>query len=291
MAASGPGVRLAFPHPQRLFGLAAATPDRGQGRLNQTAYFSGTSAATALATRAAHLIFDSLMDRAGGSLLADIPPNFYAVVVKALLVHTAGWESGELLKQICGPVDSRRFAERSENATRFLGFGVPDVRKVFDCAENQATLVGYGTLQPEQAHNYKVPVPPSLTGVTDSRELVITLSWFTPVKAGHQSYRCVKLEAEPGNAKEALGVTRYREQPGDASAKKGAIFHERLSGERAVPYIEDGWLSFRVWCMDDAGNGGEAVRYAIAVTLKTAASLRVYDEVRERLIIRPRPQP
>jgi len=290
MASSGAGVRLAFPPPQRLFGIAAATPDRALGRLNQTAYFSGTSAATALATRAAHLIFDSLMDRGGGSLLADIPSAFYAVVVKTLLVHSAGWGSGELLKEICGPAESRRHAERSENATRFLGFGVPDVRRVFDCAENQATLVGYGTLHPEEAHNYKVPVPRSLTGVTESRELVITLGWFTPVKAGHQSYRCVKLEAEPGNAKAALGVSRYREQPGDSSVKKGSIFHERLSGERAVPYIEDGWLSFRVWCMDDAGNDGEPVRYGIAVTLKTAASLRIYDEVRERLTVRPRPQ-
>ncbi|HXH23982.1 MAG TPA: S8 family serine peptidase [Vicinamibacterales bacterium] len=90
MAVGGAGVRLMFGRPQRMYGLGAAAPDSGPGsRLNQTVYVDGTSAATALATRAAHLIFDSLMDREGGSLLADIPPEYYGVVVKTLLVHSA----------------------------------------------------------------------------------------------------------------------------------------------------------------------------------------------------------
>jgi hypothetical protein len=38
-----------------------------------------------------------------GSMLADMDPQFYAVVVKALLVYTARWNSHEVLKEICGP--------------------------------------------------------------------------------------------------------------------------------------------------------------------------------------------
>ena len=291
IAAGGAGVRVMFGRPQRMYGLAAAAPDSaGRGRLNQTVYVDGTSAATALATRASHRIFDSLMDRDGGSLLADVPAQYYGVVVKTLLVHSARWnEKGDLLKDICGPSEPRRSAERSENATRFLGFGIPDVARVVDCSENQATLVGFGTLQPDHAHNYRIPLPEALQGVTDLRSLAITLAWFTPVKPGHQSYRAVKLEAAPATPKEALGVERYKDQPVDQAVKKGTVFHERFAGKRAVPFIDDGHLNVRVWCKDDAGNDGNAVRYAIAITIESGTALRIYEQVRERLRVRPRP--
>ena len=51
----------------------------------------GTSSATALGTRAAHRIFDALMDTDVPSQLRQMDPKFYAVVVKALLVHRARW--------------------------------------------------------------------------------------------------------------------------------------------------------------------------------------------------------
>ncbi len=230
------------------------------------------------------------MDRDGGSLLADVPPAYYAAVVKTLLVHSARWnDKGDLIKDICGPDDPRQSVARTANATRFLGFGVPDIARVLDCAENQATLVGYGTLQPNHAHRYRIPLPRSLERVTDPRQVSITLAWFTPVKAGHQSYRTVKLEADAVNAKQALGVSRFRYQPADPSVKKGTVFHERFSGKRAVPFIDDGHLSVRVWCKDEAGNQGNAVRYAIAVTIEAGTPLHVYEEVRERLRVRARP--
>lgn len=291
MAAGGAGVRVMFGRPQRMYGLAAAAPDSGPGgRLNQTVHVDGTSAATALATRASHLVFDSLMDRDGGSLFADIPAVYYGVVVKTLLVHSAGWnQKGDLIKEICGPADPRRFAERSENATRFLGFGIPDIARVLDCAENRATLVGYGTLEPEHAHNYRIPLPAALQGVTDPRSLTITLAWFTPVKPGHQSYRTVKLEAAPSVPKESLGVERFKDQPVDQAVKKGTVFHERFFGKRAVPFIDDGHLNVGVWCKDDAGNDQNEVRYAIAVTIEAGTPLQVYEQVRDRLLVRARP--
>ena len=110
MMSTGNGLRVKVGSPQRLYGLRAAAPDpSGQGRLDYTALSDGTSSATALATRSAHRIFDALMDRDGGSMLADIDPQFYAVVVKSLLVHSARWNGNhELLKEICGPEDRRR---------------------------------------------------------------------------------------------------------------------------------------------------------------------------------------
>ena len=47
------------------------------------------------------------MDRDGGSMLTDVPPAYYAAVVKTLLVHSARWnEKGDLIKDICGPGQS-----------------------------------------------------------------------------------------------------------------------------------------------------------------------------------------
>jgi len=72
--------------------------------------------------------------------------------------------------------------------------------------------------------------------------------------------------------------------------KKGTVFHERFIGQRAVPYIDDGHLSVRVWCKDDAGNEGNAVRYAVAITIAAGTPLPIYEQVRERLRVRPRPR-
>lgn len=123
MKSSGNGLTVSVRAPQRLYGLRAAAPDQsGQGRLDYTALSDGTSSATALGTRSAHRVYDALMDRDGGSMLSDMDPQFYAVVVKCLIVHSAKWNGNdEMLKDICGPAD-RRHVERAENSCRFIGF-------------------------------------------------------------------------------------------------------------------------------------------------------------------------
>ncbi len=87
-----------------------------------------------------------------------------------------------------------------------------------------------------------------LTGleqITDPRALTITLAWFSPVKPGHQNYRCTKLEAAPDEPVVSLGVKRFAEQPAVASVKKGTVFHENYHGAKAVPFVDDGHLSLR----------------------------------------------
>jgi hypothetical protein len=45
-----------------------------------------------------------------------------------------------------------------------------------------------------------------------------------------------------------------------------------------------------VWCKEDAGiDPNEAVRYGVAVTIEAGDLLPVYDEIQQRLQIRPRP--
>jgi hypothetical protein len=196
-----------------------------------------------------------------------------------------------MLKDMCGPTDKRRHVERTENSSRFIGFGVPDIRDALECASNRATLVGYGEIAPESAQAYQVPLPECLERVTDPRSLTVTLAWFSPIKPGHRSYRCVRLEAAPLHPPmEMLGVERLKSQPSDVSIKRGSVFHEHFDGDSAVPFIEDGHLVLRVWCKEDAGvNGNELVRYGIAVTIEAEGQLPVYDQIQARLRVRPRP--
>jgi hypothetical protein len=290
MRSTGNGLQVSVGSPQRLYGLSAAAPDpSGQGRLNQVALSDGTSSATALATRGGHRIFDALMDRDNGSLLADMDPQFYAVVVKALLVHSAQWSGNdELLKEICGPADKRRHVERGENSCRFIGFGVPDITAALECSTNRATLVGFGTIRPESAHSYRIPLPSCLERVTDPRSLTVTVAWFSPIKPGHQSYRCVRLEAAPLSPPiQVLGVNRRKSQPADPSVKRGTVFHEHFHGMSAVPFIDGGHLVLGVWCKEDAGlDETMPVRYGIAVTIEAETALPVYSEIQQLLRVR-----
>jgi hypothetical protein len=290
MNSSGDGVTVTVRAPQRLYGLKAAAPDlSGQGRLDCTALSDGTSSATALATRSGHRIFDALMDIAGGSMLADMDPQYYAVVVKCLLVHSAKWNGNdEMLKEICGPEDKRRHVERTENSCRFIGFGVPDIGDALECASNRATLVGYGIIAAEDAQSYRIPLPECLERVTNPRSLTVTVAWFSPIKPAHRSYRCARLEAAPMHPPiEMLGVKRLKNQPSDVSIKRGTVFHEHFHGTSAVPFIEDGHLLLRVWCKEDAGiDENDLIRYGIAITIQAETELPVYDEIQTRLRVR-----
>jgi hypothetical protein len=255
--ATGGGVQVGFGAPQRLYGLSAASPDfGGQARMNMLALSDGTSSATALGTRAAHRIFDALMHPDVPSQLRQMDPKFYAVVVKALLVHRARWNGkADLLREICGPQGSHRGAERSENVSRFMGFGVPNIEEALECATHRATLVGYGSLKPDRALLYRVPLPPSLERVREPRSLTVTVAWLSPIKSRHRSYRCVRIEAAPLNPSQTFGVDRLSEQPMDNPVKRGTVFHEHFHGQKAVAFVDDGHLNLQLWRKEDAGGG------------------------------------
>jgi Subtilase family len=281
------GFRVEASPNQRAYGLRTAAPDAsGLGRLDGQSLTPGTSAATALATRAGHQIFDSLLGVSIEDLMLDMEPEYYAVVVKALLVHRAQWsDSAVMIKDVCGPVDGHRHLERSENASRFLGFGVPRISEALECAENRATLIGFGKLSSEQAYEYSVPLPACLERVTDPRSLTVTLAWFSPVRPGYLNYRQARLEAAPLKPAEELGVRRRvgGEQPEDVAVKRGTVFHERYFGKQAVPFLDDGLLSLRVWRKKDPTGPGPSVRFGLAVTIESELSIPIYDEIRTRL--------
>ena len=272
----------------RHFGLKAAVPADG-GQLDREGLTGGTSAATALATRAAHRLFDALMDEENGGILRGVAPLYYGVVVKALLVHRARWgEMGSVLDGIYGPRGVGKHVERKDNVARVLGYGLPAVEEALTCAANRATLVGYGEVSADgSAALFRVPLPPSLERVTEPRSVTLTLAWFSPVNIHHRAYRRAKLEIKPDNLNVSAGVQRVPAQPSDKSVPRGSLFHVRYQGSLAVPFVDDGHLSFYVFCREQGGPLDEPVRYGLAVTIEAGGHFSVYQELRQRLEVQP----
>ena len=266
------------------YGLKAAAPSAG-GERDREGLQEGTSAATALATRAAHRIFDALMDTDGGSLHGDLDPRYYAVTIKAMLVHRAKWGSRvDVLDQLYGPQGKGQHSARRDNIARLLGYGFPDIEEVVSCTPHRATLLGYGTISAREAKVHRIPLPPSLERITEPRKVTVTVAWLSPVNPRHQTYRRAKLEAGAvTNLEAAAGVKRSSGQPPHTSVSRGTVFHERYEGERAVSFVDDGHVLLRIFCREQAGALDQQIRYGIAVTIEAGEGIAVYDEIRTRL--------
>ena len=270
-------------------GLLAAAPDPGGESLN-----AGTSAATALATRAAHQIFETLRNIESASAHTRIESGFYSVLVKALLVHQAQWgKCGDMLMDLYGPRGRGKHVEHKDNIARVLGHGFPDIEKALACASNRATLVGYGTVQAGTANVHRIPLPPSLENVSEPRSITVTVAWFSPINPYHQDYRCAKLEVDAATSadirenepviRKATGTERASDQPSDSSMPRGTVFHTRYEGKRVVEYVDEGHVLLRVTCRERSGGLDQAIRYGVAVTVEAGESVPVYEEIKNRL--------
>ena len=269
----------------RSFGLKAASPSPLGGTQHED-FTWGTSVATALATRAGHKIHDVLLDAVNGSNHADIPPEYIALVIKALLVHGAKWGAkGDLMDQIFQPQGVGSHHARRDDIARLLGYGVPDLSRVLDCAENRATMVGYGEIAPDSALLYKIPLPPGLDGVRAFRGLTTTLSWFSPINSRHQGYRMAALDIS-SRAEEKYWIASDRPcQPTDKATARGTVFHERRSAESATVFLDDGQILLRISCRSAAGDLQENIPYALVVSFEVGvdAGIQVYEQIRTRL--------
>ena len=267
-------------------GLKAASPD-ATGNRDRMRLTRGTSAATALATRSAHLIYDALVDRDGGSMHADMQVQFRAVVVKALLVHRARWGGyGTFLDEHYGPHGRGKHPERRDNIARLLGHGFPKMDESLSCSPNRATFVGYGTISAGEANIHRIPLPQSLERVTEPRKITVTVAWFSPVNRRHRAYRRAKLEVSPiRDLKKTVGVNRSACQPSSHSAQRGTLWHAWYDGNKAVTFVDDGHVVFRICCRSQAGELDQSIHYGIAVTIEAGEGIPVYDEVRARLAV------
>jgi hypothetical protein len=260
------------------------------GPLDSTGYTRGTSNSAALASRTAARIYDALDEiRTGGTQIG--PPEFDAVLIKALLVHGASW--GSLPNPLLAELSSRpthaaiadgrrRHAAEKDFVSRWIGYGAVDADRSVHCTQERATLIGVGELSDGEANVFSCPLPPSLARVRAWRRLTLTLAWLSPINAAHLAYRCARLWVSPPRAE--LGVVRTNGVH-DKAALRGTVQHECLEGEQAVAFVDGDRLSFKVNCAADAGGLSVQVQFALCVSLEVAvgAGIPVYDEVRARI--------
>ena len=255
-----PGQRTAAP------GLA--------GALNGARYTRGTSNATAVVSHHAERISDVADD-------LGITDGFAAVAIKCLIAHGAAWTPAiDVLRPILEGLTPN--ANVREQLARFVGYGKTDVERVVQCTERRVTVVGTGEIAEGDGHTYRLPLPPTLSGIAGHRRLVVTLAWFSPIHPTHRNYRRAAMWFNLQTA-DAIRVERsgcdYR------AVQRGTLQHEVFEGEQASAFADGSNLEVKVNCREDAGHLVERVPYCLAVTLEVAPELpvSVYDEVRVRL--------
>ncbi len=165
-----------------------------------------------------------------------------------------------------------------------MGYGLANVAKVMACTDQRVTVLGVGELNDGEADEFFLPLLPSLSAMTDKRRLTVTLAWFTPTNSMRQNYRITTLWFDPSN-----GIASDRICADHHAVQRGTVQHEVLEGDQAVDFQDGESVVIKVNCRADAGDIPEPIRYGLAVTLEVAEGINipVYQEVRDRLRVRP----
>jgi hypothetical protein len=142
-------------------------------------------------------------------------------------------------------------------------------------------MVGCGELADDAAHDYRIPLPTSLSGVRGFRRIVVTLAWFSPIQPRHRNYRGAALWFDIENEK----LATKREDTEWRVARNGTVQHEIFEGLRAAAFADGETLMVRVNCRSDAGSLEGTIRYGLVVSLEVAEELHVpvYDEIAVRI--------
>jgi hypothetical protein len=282
---------IIYPHelPSKYWGLKVAAPPKdGEAGLHFTL---GTSAATALATHCAHRIFDAL-EEAYPQLVAAMTLAERAVLLKALLVHSASWRgSNEFIRPIIDPDSTLHHEHWRREVCRHLGYGFVDPEDAIACASDRATMWATGTLAPEASLTFDVTLPAILAANAGPREIRATLAWFTPILPGHLAYRAVKLKIPSLEASslEAAGVGTTTGQPSNSQAESGTVVHRRWRDARIGDASVGNTIPVQVQRERDRGTPiDEAIAFALAVTIEMPGAIQLYDQALAGIEVKPR---
>jgi hypothetical protein len=285
---SGAGIVVSPAGAARGAGLKVAAPPR-PGIEGAEAFTNGTSAATAIASRTAHRIHDAL-EAAYGQEFLQLSNAKRAVLIKALLVHPARWPmpAADLLKRLLGPSGRGQASRQKDNIRRFFGYGIYDADDAVACAADRATFWCVGELGRERSVDVVVPIPAALGGQARPHSFSATLAWFTPVLPGRKSYRAVRMKILAPDDLDELAVKSHGAQPDANQTNRGTVFTRQWSGDRAAVVADGMNLSLKIQREIDPGTAvDEAVPFGLAVTLEMPGELRLYEQVRARLALRP----
>lgn len=266
----------------RAAGIQVATPGVA-GKLDDTLCSRGTSHAAALTTRAAIQLWDTL--EALG-IESSIAPEYLTVMLKAALVHGASWrEVQEPLRRALGAgLTAGKFRQLAQ---RLVGFGIPDFSRSSASAERRATMIGYGSLGVDQAHEFRIPLPQSLSGKIGLRRVTSTLAYLSPINPRSQKYLAANLWLKFGLKRENQGelLNIKRTDCDDDAAVRGTVQHEILEGEQASIFGDDEFFPIRVNAAEQAAGFSRPVRYGIFVSIEVGEKVpvAVYQEIAAKI--------
>lgn len=262
-------------------GVLGAAPGLAPMELNRVSHTCGSSNAAALSSRCAALAYERISQMQIPVDSEPLTDEYYAVLLKALLVHGASWGEAAAIIESAFPevAGDRRKLERLKQ--QFLGYGEVEMERCLSADEHRATLLGWSSISDGEGHQFSLPLPPSLAARTEMRRLIITLAWLTPTNQKHKDYRSAHLwitvaPGEVGADKNGLDAM---------SARRGTVEHRIFEGTKAVPFIDGDKLTVSISCKEDAGKLDTPVPYGLAVTLEVGPSVEidVYNEVRTRI--------
>ncbi len=254
-------------------------------------YTNGTSAAAALASRTCHRIHDALEAAYGDAFLA-LTHRQRAVLLKALLAHTAQWpqSTATMIREVLGPADNRQHFRQKDNIRRFLGYGIVDADAATACADDRATFWATGEIVENQVMRIPIPIPTVMGGQARPHALVATAAWFTPTKPGNRRYRAVRLKLLKPKKEvlDGLGLKKsFPDQPDDRQTNRGTLCHQRWYGKKAAA-VTDG-MEIDLYLQREVDQAGmaidEPIPFAVAVTLTMPGVIEIYEQVRQRLAI------
>jgi hypothetical protein len=261
-------------------GNKVAAPGTLAGDLNKTNYCVGTSNSTALISRSAGMCYEVLEE-----IFDEQAPHinyepFVVPLLKAMVVHGCSWENIESRVESALGLNDRR--QVKNQVVRWSGYGIAHTDKVIECTDTRATLLGYGQLNEDQAHVFRLPIPPSLNGRRDCRRLTVTLAWVSPIAANTQKYRRASLWFD-------VGTTPFGGSRRDVewtTTRRGTVQHEIFEGERILPFTDGESLEIKINCRRDAGSRlTSPIRYGLVVSLEVAKGIDIpiYNEIRTRI--------
>ena len=259
-------------------GQKVATPGTVQGALDKTKYSCGTSNSTALTTRLAGELHETLIqlrNEHNGSQLDQVPK---AVLLKALIAHGASWNAAKELFE--DAFDDDRYSIKSM-ISRLLGYGFVDTAFSKECYQNKVTTIGVGVINVDQSFIHNIPLPEEINGVVCKKRLVVTLAWLSPINSLHQKYRKAKLIASLD--KDPLHLTS--KEVTQSMSQKGTLQHEIFENHQRVAYPVDSSLEIKVNCFEDSPSLDESIPYALITTLQVAEPIDIYSEIRNRILI------
>lgn len=268
----------------RHFGVGAASPPNSDADTHERRNCYGTSVSTALATRGACQILESIEEAPQTPPHPDPDSRFFPVIAKAMLVHSARWGQATY-QRLLGVLDAMGVpkSQHRDKIAHILGFGAADVDRVLRCAPSRVTLLGWGFVPVNELETRTIPLPPESTDSQDPYRVTVTCAWITPVSPTDRRYCVARISARLVTAPGMPASTPCASQPPGDMCGRGTVFHRLWDVQRRHRDKSIESLTIKMEHRMLRGWSPTNVPYATAVTIEDPSPTPVglYDWMRD----------